>query len=435
MGDLVAPRGSRLHAHLVALTYAAMKTLSTGLLLIALSTAVPAAAPHHSEQWVGSWASAQMIAEPNAAAPGELIQGGTLRQIVHLSAGGPMIRVRVSNAFGTAPLHLIALHVAQAQSPAASRIDPASDVAVTFDHRADVFIPAGAEYTSDPINYKAAPLSDLAVTMQFEAPPEHQTGHPGSRATSYLAQAVTVSAAEMPATAQSIDHWYFLSGVDVSVDSAAAAIVTLGDSITDGHGATTNGNDRWPDVLAVRLQHAANKRVLGVLNEGIGGNRLLLDGTGPNALARLYRDVLSQNGVQYLMVLEGINDIGNLTRTQAATEAQHAQLVHSLIGAYQQIILRAHAHGIKVIGATITPFVGSEFYHPDAANESDRTQVNAWIRGAGHFDAFVDFDKAIADPAHPERMLAGYDSGDHLHPSPAGYRAMADAIPLSAFRK
>ncbi|HEY2404261.1 MAG TPA: SGNH/GDSL hydrolase family protein, partial [Steroidobacteraceae bacterium] len=367
--------------------------------------------------------------------PSDLVRGGTLRQIVHLSAGGPQIRVRISNAFGTAPLHVIALHVAHAPSPAASRIDAATDVAVTFDHRADVFIPAGAEYTSDPINYKAAPLSDLAVTMQLEAAPERQTGHPGSRATSYLGAGAPASAAEMPADAQSIEHWYFLSGVDVSVSPDAAAVVTLGDSITDGHGATTNGNDRWPDVLAVRLQHAAPERALGVLNEGIGGNRLLLDGTGPNALARLYRDVLSQNGVRYLMVLEGINDIGNLTRTQTATDAQHAQLVHSLIGAYQQIILRAHAHGIKVMGATITPFVGSGFYHPDAANESDRTRVNDWIRAPGHFDACVDFDKTIADPAHPDHMLADYDSGDHLHPSAAGYKAMGEAIPLSFFQK
>jgi len=411
-----------------------MKNLSAGLLLIAVASSV-VAAPHNTEQWVGSWASAQMSAEQNSAAPSDLIRGGTLRQIVHLSAGGPQIRVRVSNAFGTAPLHLIALHVAHAPSPAASRIDAATDVAVTFDHRADVFIPAGAEYTSDPINYKAAPLSDLAVTMQLEAAPERQTGHPGSRATSYLGAGAAASAAEMPADTQSIEHWYFLSGVDVSVSSDAAAVVTLGDSITDGHGATTNGNDRWPDVLAVRLQHAAPKRALGVLNEGIGGNRLLLDGTGPNALARLYRDVLSQNRVRYLMVLEGINDIGNLTRTQTATDAQHAQLVHSLIGAYQQIILRAHAHGIKVMGATITPFVGSGFYHPDATNESDRTQVNDWIRASGHFDAFVDFDKTIADPAHPDHMHAEYDSGDHLHPSAAGYKAMADAIPLSFFQK
>jgi lysophospholipase L1-like esterase len=406
---------------------------AAALLLLAISSPVRAGSPGGG-QWVGSWASSQQPAQLSNAAPGELLRGGTLRQIVHLSAGGAMIRLRVSNAFGSSPLHLIALHVARHLSPAASRIDPASDVAVTFDQRADVLIPAGAEYTSDPVNYRAVPLADLAVTMQFEAPPERQTGHPGSRATSYLVAAAPVSAAEMPAATQTMDHWYFLSGVDASVESSPTAIVTLGDSITDGHGATTNGNDRWPDVLAARLQHSAHARSIGVLNEGIGGNRVLLDGTGPNALARFDRDVLVQNGVRYFIVLEGINDIGNLTRTQSATEAQHAQLVRSLIGAYQQMIQRAHAHGIKAIGGTITPFTGSDFYHPDAANESDRTQVNAWIRGPGHFDAAIDFDKTIADPAHPQRMLANYDSGDHLHPSAAGYRAMADAISLALFQ-
>lgn len=404
------------------------------LLLIAIAAPVLPAS-HRGEQWVSSWAAAQQIADPSNAAPAELLRGGTLRQIVHLSVGGSMIRLRVSNAFGTAPLHLVTVHVAHPVSPAASRIQPTSDVAVTFGEQADVLIPAGAEYTSDPVNYRTAPLSDLAITMQIETPPERQTVHPGSRATSYLAAAIPVSAAEMPATTQSMEHWYFLSGVDVAVGSDAAAVVALGDSITDGHGATTNGNDRWPDILAQRLQHAGRTRTVAVLNAGIGGNRVLLDGTGPNALARFDRDVLAQNGVRYLIVLEGINDIGNLTRLTPATDAQHAQLVRDLIGGYQQVILRAHAHGIKVTGGTITPFIGSEFYHPDAANESDRTAVNTWIRAPGHFDAVLDFDEIIADPADPERMRADYDCGDHLHPSPAGYHAMADAIPLASFQQ
>jgi lysophospholipase L1-like esterase len=404
------------------------------LLLIAIAAPVLPAS-HRGEQWVSSWAAAQQIADPSNAAPAELLRGGTLRQIVHLSVGGSMIRLRVSNAFGTAPLHLVTVHVAHPVSPAASRIEPTSDVAVTFGEQADVLIPAGADYTSDPVNYRTAPLSDLAITMQIETPPERQTVHPGSRATSYLAAAIPVSAAEMPATTQSMEHWYFLSGVDVAVGSDAAAVVALGDSITDGHGATTNGNDRWPDILAHRLQHAGRTRTVAVLNAGIGGNRVLLDGTGPDALARFDRDVLAQNGVRYLIVLEGINDIGNLTRLTPATDAQHAQLVRDLIGGYQQVILRAHAHGIKVTGGTITPFIGSEFYHPDAANESDRTAVNAWIRAPGHFDAVVDFDKIIADPADRQRMRADYDCGDHLHPSPAGYHAMADAIPLALFQQ
>jgi lysophospholipase L1-like esterase len=375
-----------------------------------------------------------MIPEPNNALPADNVGGATLRQIVHLSAGGSTLRLRVSNAFGTTPLHLIAVHVAHPQSPASSRIDPNSDLAVTFGERADVLIPAGAEYTSDPVKYAVAPLSDLAITMQIDGSPEQQTGHPGSRATSYLAAGALVSAPEL-AAAQSIDHWYFLSGVDVGVKSVAAAVVALGDSITDGHGATTNGNDRWPDVLAARLQHNAATRQISVLNAGIGGNRLLADGLGPNALARFDRDVLARAGVRYLIVLEGINDIGTLTRTKAASEAQHDELVRQLIEAYRQITLGARAHGIRVIGATILPFAGSDFYHPSPANEADRQSVNAWIRAPGHFDAVIDFDRVAADPAHPDRLRADYDIGDHLHPSPAGYRAMADAIPLELFEK
>lgn len=398
------------------------------------STASAAQASNWNGTWVGSWAASQQIPEPSNAVPLESFRNATLRQIVHLSVGGPAIRVRISNAFGASPLHITAVHVARPVSPASSRLEPNSDRSVTFDERAEVLIPPGAEYISDPVDYPAAPLSDLAITMQLEATPEQETGHPGSRATSYLATGVSASALELPA-AQSIDHWYFLSGVEVAAAPGASAIVALGDSITDGHGATTNGNDRWPDDLAARLQHAAATKKVAVLNEGIGGNRLLADGLGPNALARVDRDVLAQSGVRYLIVLEGINDIGTLTRTSAATDAQHEDLVRRMIGAYRQITMRAHAHGIKVIGGTIIPFTASAFYHPGASNESDRQTVNAWIRAPGHFDAVVDFDKVVADPAQPDRLRPDYDSGDHLHPSPAGFRAMADAIALGLFQK
>jgi lysophospholipase L1-like esterase len=239
-----------------------------------------------------------------------------------------------------------------------------------------------------------------------------------------------VSAAEL-SNARQVEHWYFISAVDVESASDARAVVAFGDSITDGHGTTTNGSDRWPDVLAKRLQSQASTRDVAVLNHGIGGNRLLLDGLGPNALARFDDDAIAQTGVRYLIVLEGINDIGTLTRDRDASQSEHDALVGHMIGAYEQMIARAHAHGITVIGATILPFVGSDYYHPGQAADADRQAVNQWIRAPGHFDAVVDFDQVTRDPKHPDRLLAPYDSGDHLHPSPAGYAAMADAIPLS----
>jgi len=385
------------------------------------------------ESWVSSWAAAQQALAEQSALPAESLARATLRQIVHLSAGGDRIRLRISNAFGTSPLHVLTVHVAHAPAPATSRIDVGSDRPVTFNQREEVLIPEGAEYVSDPLDYPVAPAFDLAITLRIEAAPLPQTGHPGSRATSYLAREASVSAAELRGS--TVEHWYFVAGVDVSGATGTEAIVTLGDSITDGHGATTDGNDRWPDLLAGRLQHAFSARMPGVANVGIGGNRLLTDGSGPNTLARIDRDVLARDGVRYLIVLEGINDIGMLTLTHEATGAQHEDLVRRIIGAYRQITLRAHAHGMTVIGGTILPFAGSGFYHPGPANEADRQKVNEWIRAAGHFDAVVDFDRVMADPQHPERLRPDYDSGDHLHPSPAGYHAMADAIPLDLFRR
>jgi lysophospholipase L1-like esterase len=386
-----------------------------------------------SQRWVGSWASAQMIPNPDDTVPRESFHNATLRQIVHLSVGGSRIRVRLTNTFGTTPLHLTAAHLARPVSSGSSRIDPASDHAITFNDETEVSIPAGAEYTSDPLDYAVTPQSDLAISLQMEAVPEQETGHPGAHATSYLAANLPVSATELP-TARTYEHWYFLSGVEVSASAATRVAIALGDSITDGHGSTTNGNDRWTDDLVGRLQSDERTRDVALLNQGIGGNRLLTDGWGPSVLARLDRDVFSQAGTRYLIVLEGINDIGMLTHSGPATAAQHEDLVQRMIGAYRQITLRAHAHSLKVIGATLLPFMGSDYYHPGMADEHDRQSVNAWIRAPGHFDAVVDFDKVTADPAHPDRLRAAHDSGDHLHPSPAGYRAMADAIPLELIR-
>ena len=404
------------------------------LAVLAHSTPARAQTAPMNATWVGSWAASQQIPEPqNALAPDDM-RDVTVRQIVRLSVGGATLRVHLSNAFGTEPLRFSSVHIARPISPASSAIDPKSDRALTFSGASDVIVPAGAEYISDPVDYPVAPLSSLAITFHLDAPPARETGHPGSRATSYYAPGDLVSSADL-LDAKHVDHWYQISGVDVVSAPGAASIVALGDSITDGHGSTTNGNDRWTDILAERLQTSASTRSIGVLNQGIGGNHLLTDGLGPNVLARVDRDVLAQTGVRWVIVFEGVNDLGGLTRTGEVPAADHSALVARILTAYQQIIVRAHSHGIRVIGATVTPYTGSDYYHPGPASENDRQAINAWIRTPGHFDEVFDFDKTVRDPSQPDRLLPGYDCGDHLHPGPAGYKAIGDSIPLSLFAK
>ncbi len=380
--------------------------------------------------WVTTWGASQQIPEPgNALAPEDLTDA-TLRQIFHVSLGGSVLRVHFSNTFGTEPLHIASAHIARPVSPSSSGIDPATDHPLTFAGNPDVFIPPGAEFVTDPLTFDVAPLSDQAVSFHLAVPPARETGHPGSRATSYYVHGDFAGAPSLTEP-KSVEHWYTVTAIDVEAPAGAAAIVALGDSITDGHGATTNGNDRWTDVLAQRLQAA--RLNIGVSNQGIGGNHLLTDGLGPNALARFDRDVLAPAGVEWLIVFEGVNDLGGLARTGEVPPADHATFVARVLAAYQQIVARAHARGLKVYGATITPYVGSGYYHPGPLSEADRQAVNAWIRAAGHFDAVIDFDAVVRDPQQLDRLLPLYDCGDHLHPSPAGYKAMATAIPLSLF--
>ncbi len=285
---------------------------------------------------------------------------------------------------------------------------------------------------SDPVDYAVPPLSNLDVTFHLQSPPARETGHPGSRATSYYIHGDLVGAASF-AEPKHVDHWYVVSEIDVQSGPGSASVVAMGDSITDGHGATTNGNDRWTDVLAARLQSLRATSNIGVSNQGIGGNHLLSDGLGPNALARFDRDVLAPTGVHWVIVFEGVNDLGGLARDGEVGAEQHQALVERVLAAYQQITERAHAHGLRVIGATITPYVGSNYYHPGPLSEADRQAVNRWIRSPGNFDAVIDFDGVVRDPEHSDHLLPAYDCGDHLHPSPAGYEAMGDAIPLSLF--
>jgi lysophospholipase L1-like esterase len=407
--------------------------------MIARRTAIAALAlfalafdPALAARWVGTWATSQQLVEPrNALAPADLTDT-TLRQVIRISAGGPQIRIRLSNAFGTAPLRLDSVRIARSRGAGTAAIDAGTSRTVTFDGRDAVVVPAGAIYVSDPVALNVTARDTLAVSFHIPSPPEQQTGHPGSRTTSFIADGNRTSDPDLPG-ARTVDRWYHVAGVDVEAGKKAAAIVTLGDSITDGNGSTTNHNDRWPDILAQRLQASPRTRHLSVLNHGIGGNRLLLDGSGPNLLARLDRDVLAQPGVRYVIVLEGVNDLGVLTRDAPASPQARAELVAAMIGAYRQIIARCRSYGIKVIGATILPYAGSEYYHPDAGAEADRQAINAWIRAPGNFDAVVDFDALMRDPADPRRLRKEFDKGDGLHPSAAGYRAMGEAVPLKLF--
>ena len=384
--------------------------------------------------WVASWGAAQQIPEPQNALSAEDLTDATLRQVLHLSAGGPSLRVHFSNAFGREPFHITSAHIARPTSPSSSAIEPSSDRPLTFAGSAEATIPPGAELISDPLDYGVRPLSDLDVTIHLQSPPVGETGHPGSRATSYLVHGDVASAATLTEPKQ-VDHWYTVSEIDVLSEAGSASVVVLGDSITDGHGATTNGNDRWTDVLAARLQNSPRTSRVGVSNQGIGGNHLLSEGLGPNALARFDRDVLAPTGVRWVIVFEGVNDLGDLARGGEVSAEQHRALVERVLGAYQQITERAHAHGLRVIGATITPYAGSAYYHPGPLSEADRQAVNRWIRSSGNFDAVIDFDGVVRDPQHPDHLLPAFDCGDHLHPSPAGYRAMGNAIPLSLFNQ
>ena len=390
-------------------------------LLAAVLLASPVSA---QERWVGSWATSQQIPEErNALAPHDL-DDATLRQTVHLSFAGASIRVRLSNAFGTAPLQITDAHVARARAPGSHMIDPASDITLRFSGATEVTIPAGAEYVSDPVSLGA---TDIAISIHLATAPAQQTSHPGSRTTSWLLHGNHVADAALPG-AESFDHWFNIAGIDVRGGEGAVSVI--GDSITDGRGSTTNGNDRWTDALAQRL--AAAGRKVGVLNHGIGGGKVLQDGLGPNAMSRFDRDVLAQPRVRWLIVYEAINDIGTFDPDGTKPKAAHDELVRQLIAAYSQMIEKAHAAGIKIYGATITPFLDCEAYHPKPISEADRVAVNAWIRT--HFDAVLDFDAAVRDPAQPDHLAPAYDTGDHLHLSPAGYRALAAAIPLSLFK-
>ncbi|MEZ5945894.1 MAG: SGNH/GDSL hydrolase family protein [Hyphomonas sp.] len=338
------------------------------------------------------------------------------------------MRIRFSNEFGEGPLAIGAASAGRSAGSGRSAIAPASAVALSFAGSPSVTIPEGAAWYSDPLGFNLAAGEDVAVTFHIVSASSRQTGHPGSRTTSYFTSGNLVFAEDLPG-AERLDHWYVVSGIDAVSDRMRESVGVIGDSITDGRGSTTNGNDRWTDFLADRL----GSKGVSVLNFGLGGNRVLKDGLGPNALARFDRDILAQPGLRYVIVYEGINDLGTLTRKGAVAPEVHQALVHDLEAAYTQMVERAHAHGISAIGATIAPYRGNQFYSFDPATEQDRQEVNVWIRSSGVFDAVLDFDRVLRDPDNPDRLSPEFDSGDGLHPSPAGFAEMAASVPLDLF--
>jgi lysophospholipase L1-like esterase len=395
-------------------------------LVFAMQATAFAAVDDATQHWTGTWATAPFADGAKASAPN--FGNATVRQIVHTSLAGNALRVRFTNEFGIEPLEISTAHVALSAGNGA--IQPGTDHAVTFNGQASISIPAGAYALSDPVAMPTTAFADLAVSIYLPAQPiSVPTIHSDSDQTNYMASGNLAGATTLD-TPTRIESWYFLKGIDVETTASnAAAVVAFGDSITDGAYATIDENHRWPDFLAQRLQANGSTKNLSVLDEGIGGNRVLRDGTGPSALARFDRDVLAQAGVKYVIILESINDIGRIANK---TDPESTVTAQDLEQGLQQLAARAHEHGIKVFGATLTPYQGAG-YSTDRG-EQVREAINQWIRTSGVFDGVIDFEKAVEDPANPLRFLPRYDHGGHLHPNDVGYRAMGDAVDLNLFK-
>lgn len=439
------------------------KTRRACVLALTLVMAAPALAQDRSSDlWVATWATALVARMPGQGPPGAgraqgpapppagvvaapvqpppqagrgrqagppppvTVSNQTLRQIVRTSIGGNRMRVVLSNAFGTSPIEIGAAHVAL--RAAESTVARASVRELTFGGRAAGTILPGAVLLSDPVNLAVPASADLVVDLYIPGEiglgTSPVTTHNGAGQTNYLSGPGNHSgAAEFP-VAGTANAWFLLARVEVVAPAGTLAVVAFGDSITDGAASTRDANARWPDRLARRLAARRGGPPVAVLNAGISGNRLLGDGAGTSALARFDRDVLMQTGVTHVIILEGINDIG-VARSSASPSAE------DLIAAHRQLIARARARGLRVYGATLTPFEGAGYWTPEG--EAKRRALNEWIRTSGAYDAVIDFDRVTRDPSAPARFLAAYDSGDRLHPGDAGYAAMGDAVDLALF--
>lgn len=396
------------------------------LLLFVVVSAAPislfAAPQQSSEHWVATW-----MASPMEGTWSDSFQNQTVRMIAHVSLGGSRVRVEFSNAFGKQSLTIGAAHVGIQAKDAA--IMAGSDRALKFNGSPSATIPPGALEISDSVDLSVSPLSNLAVSIFVPEQTEPATYHGSGLHTTYISGPGNFTADQAMSSQWTTTSYYWLSAMDVEGSTDSSAIVALGDSITDGAHSSVDANMQWPSQLAKRLQENAGTSNVAVVNAGIGGNRILHDVTGPNALERLDREVIARGGVKYLIVLEGINDLG--WPHQPAAHGSQEVTAEQLIGGLRQIIDRAHAHGIKVFGATLTPYEGANYYSEEG--EEKREAINRWIRTSGAFDGVIDFEAAVRDPKNPKRFLPANDSGDHLHPNDTGYTAMAGAIDLSLF--
>jgi len=384
-------------------------------------------------KWIGTWAaSPQPLWNADFLAPINFprnLWNQMIRQIARVSVGGNQVRVELSNEYGSQPLVIGAAHIALSDGGAA--IKAGSDRVLTFSGNEWVTIPPGAPMISDPVELSVAPLSSVVVSLFLPEVTPTTTMHWDARQTAYIAAGNKVGDPDIKPDSK-IESRLFLSGILVDAPADARAIVTFGDSITDGDGSTLDANHRWPDLLAERLQ-AADRAPVAVLNEGISGARVLTDRMGVNALARFDEDVLSHPRADTVILMMGINDIG--WPDSVLEPRLPAPSAEDIIDGYEQLIARAHAHGMRIIGATLTPFAVAfkgtplEGYY-NADKEEKRVAVNEWIRNSGAFDGVIDFDAVVRDPAQPKRMLPAYDKGDNLHPNDAGYKAMAESIDL-----
>ncbi|KAF2453013.1 extracellular GDSL-like lipase/acylhydrolase [Lineolata rhizophorae] len=431
-----------LSLHALPASSIALPPSKRGAAHTAAAPVVAPVAPAADGHWVSVFTTMPQLTEPQNLPPAPFNQTGrvfadsTIRQTVRVTQGGAQLRFRFSNAFGVTELPITAVTVARAPGGSgSSQIDTATLRTLTFSGSESFVVPNGALVVSDVVDFEVDPLDVLSITMYLQDGQESNmiTGHPGSRTTSFFSQGNHVSDEDLGWGAQSVEHWYFIDVIEAWEPMDFGSLIIIGDSITDGRGSINNENNRWPDLLNERILRNPSTAHIAIGNQAAGGNRVLRDGLGPNALSRIDRDVLAQSAVQYVLIFEGVNDIGG----EEASESAQTAVGDRLVAALDQIAARVRAQGIPIFAATITPFgdAAASSGYTAPSRERTRGRVNEWIRSSGVFDAVVDFDAMLRDPDNPQRLRQQFNSGDNLHPSVAGYQQIADEFPLDIFEQ